>query len=181
MPPRRDHNELTRADINKMLCIAEPYIEDHLFMLLLAHTGRRISELLALRCRDIDYKERCIWTHIEKRRNKQRRKMFINDTICEQLSTYIEKNHCTSDDLLFKRSMRTYQRMPARYAALAGIDKYFTCHSFRHYFITYLIKCGWSYDAIQKITGHVSIASLHAYDHAEIEVVEDRFRALSLT
>ena len=40
---------------------------------------------------------------------------------------------------------------------------------------------GWSYDAIQKITGHVSIASLHAYDHAEIEVAEDRFRELSLT
>jgi hypothetical protein len=49
---------------------------------------------------------------------------------------------------------------------------------FRHYFITYLIKNGWSYDVIQKISGHVSIASLHSYDQAEIETVEARFRVL---
>lgn len=181
MPPRRAHDELTKTDVNQILNEAAANNEDHLFLMLLTHTGRRISELLTLTVRDVDFNERCLWTNIEKRRKAQRRKMFLNDMTLAELQAYIADHHLTNSDRLFRRSMRSYQRMPMRYAAKAGIDKYFTVHSFRHYFITYLIKAGWSYDAIQKITGHVSIASLHAYDHAEIEVVEDRFRALSLT
>lgn len=181
MPPRRDHDELTKADVNRILAVSASNTEDHLFLKLLTHTGRRISELLALTVRNVDFNERCLWMNIGKRRKAQRRKMFLNDITLEELRSYISKHHLTNSDRLFKRCKRSYQRLPMRYAAKSGIDKYFTVHSFRHYFITYLLKSGWSYDAIQKITGHVSIASLHAYDHAEIEVVEERFRALSLT
>jgi integrase/recombinase XerD len=177
MPSRRAHDELTKSDVKKLLeASAAVGDEDHLFLLLLARTGRRIGELLALTVRDIDYDGRFITTSIEKRRKAQRRKMFVDDATLGQLRTYIAKHHLANSDRIFPRCMRVYQRLPMKYAAKAGIDKYFTCHSFRHYFITYLIKSGWSYDAIAKLTGHMSVTSLHTYDHAQIEVVEDRFR-----
>ena len=179
MPPRRDHDELSQGDVRALLRASLPYPEDHLFLLLLARTGRRIGEILGMTVRDIDSTEACIWTRIEKRRDRQRRKMFVDSDILSKLNGHVEAHVLSGNDLLFRRCMRVYQRVPMRYAAKAGIDKYFTCHSFRHYFITHLIKLGWSYDAIQRLTGHTSLASLHAYDHAQIEVVEDRFRAIS--
>jgi integrase/recombinase XerD len=181
MPKRRDHDELTKDDVRKLLDASICNNEDHLFLLLLVNTGRRISELLSLRAKDVDFVDRCLWTNIAKRRKPQRRKMFLDDATLLELRAYIVARSLTSSDLLFARCARSYQRLPARYAAMAGISKYFTCHSFRHYFITSLISFGWSYDAIQRLTGHASITSLQAYDHAEINVVEERFRAIRLT
>jgi integrase/recombinase XerD len=175
MPSRRDHDELSKLDVEQILYSAAASQEDHLFLLLLARTGRRIGELLELRVKDIDPEEKCIWTKIEKRRDQQRRKMFIDNITLSALEKFAIHHNLKNDDKLFLKSKRYYQRLPEKYA---DAGKYFTCHSFRHYFITSLIKKGWSYDAIQKLTGHVSIASLRAYDHAEIEVVEDRFRAI---
>jgi integrase len=106
--------------------------EDHLFLLLLARTGRRIGELLALTVRDIDFDGRFITTSIEKRKKAQRKKMFVDDATLGQLRAYIAKHHLANSDGKFLRCMRVYQRLPMRYAAKAGIDKYFTCHSFRH-------------------------------------------------
>lgn len=175
MPPRRKHNELNKADIEQILDRSKASLEDHIFLLLLARTGRRIGEIIELTVKDIDYQEKCIWTKIEKRRDQQRRKMFVDNIILLALKEFIELHKLNTNDKLFRRSKRYYQRLLIKYTV--G-DKYFTCHSFRHYFITSLIKIGWSYDLIQKLTGHVSIASLRAYDHAEIEIVEDRFRSI---
>ena len=178
MPPRRPHDQLTQNDVRQILAAATSSDEDHLFLLLLAKTGRRIGELLNITARDIDFHDKCIWTDIEKRRTKQRRKMFVDDETLAELRRYISRHSLSNSEKLFQRCKRMYQRLPMRYAEKAGIDKYFSVHGFRAYFITSLIKRGWSYDAIQKLTGHISIASLRAYDHAEIEVVEDRFRAI---
>ena len=95
-------------------------------LMLLTHTRRCISELLALTVRDVDFNERCLWTNIEKRRKAQRRKMFLNDITLAELRSYIKDHHLTNSDKLFKRCVRSYQRLPMRYAAKAGIDKYFT-------------------------------------------------------
>ena len=158
MPPRRAHDELTKSDVRKLLeASAAASDEDHLFLLLLARTGRRIGELLELTVRDIDYDGRFITTSIEKRRKAQRRKMFVDDGTLEQLRAYIAEHHLANSDKVFPRCMRVYQRLPMRYAAKAGIDKYFTCHSFRHYFITYLIKYGWSYGSCMSVTDNIYI------------------------
>lgn len=167
---------MSKTDVEQILDSSKPNQEDHLFLLLLARTGRRIGEIIELTTKDIDEKEKCIWTKIEKRRDQQRRKMFVDDITLCALKEFITTQKLNSADKLFRKSKRYYQRLPIKYTTS---DKYFTCHSFRHYFITSLIKIGWSYDSIQKLTGHVSISSLRAYDHAEIEVVEDRFRSIA--
>lgn len=178
MPPRRDHDNLSSTDVEKILAVATATAEDHLFLLLLARTGRRIGEILEMTASDIDFEGRCIWTNIEKRRDHQRRKMFVDNDTLSKLNGFVASHALVGNDKIFPRCRRSYQLLPMRYAAKVCPGKYFTCHSFRHHFITYLVSNGWSYEDIARLTGHKCLSSLHPYDYAEIEVVEDRFRAV---
>jgi integrase len=176
MPPRRKHDQLTKQDV--ALLLANSKGEDHLFLMLLAKTGRRLMEILKLTPRDIDYENKCIWTLIEKRRAPHKRKMFVDSDTLTALAAHVQEHNIGHDDKIFTRCVRMYQYLPDMYMKKAGIKKYVTCHSFRHYFITCLIADGWSYDMIAKLTGHVNLDSIAAYDHATIESVEAKFRGV---
>lgn len=47
-------------------------------------------------------------------------------------------------------------------------------NSFRHYYITQLIKQGWSHNEIAKLTGHKSIGTLVTYDHVIAEDLREK-------
>jgi integrase len=169
---------LTVEDITMILEAAVPYELEHLFLRLLARTGRRMGEIREVTPRDLDIKNKCLWTHIEKRRDKksERRKIFLDETTLILLQQYISRNRIGLDERIFLASDATLKRWPQRFADKAGLGKAVSCHSFRHHLITHLVEEGWSFDQIQRITGHKSIASLTAYDHAGAGVVEDKFR-----
>ncbi len=171
---------LTKDDVSKILEASVPYETAHLFLRLLARTGRRMGEIKRITPRDVDIREKCLWTHIEKRgkkaADKERRKIFIDDTTLVLLQQYISRNRIGHDDPIFKVSDATLKRWPQRFADKAGINKFVSCHSFRHHLITQLIENEWSYDEIQRVTGHRAIASIAHYDHAGVGVVEDKFR-----
>lgn len=172
---------LTKEDIARILEASVPYEESHLFLRLLARTGRRIGEIKMITPRDVDIKNKCLWTHIEKKRKapaEERRKIFLDDTTLVLLQQYISRNRIGQDEKIIKASDATLKRWPQRFADKAGIDKFVSCHSFRHHLITLLIEDEWSYDEIQRVTGHKSISSIAHYDHAGVGVVEDKFREM---
>ena len=171
---RKHRDELTRGDISLILDAAMADDEDYIFLRLLAKTGRRLGEIRYITVGDINLKDRYIWTRIEKTRREERRKIFIDDTTVVLLQRYIRG--LGKDDRIFTMSLATMKRKPMQYARKAGLNKHVSCHSFRHYFITALIKAGWSYDSIRRLTGHKSITTLAIYDHAGVEIVENRFR-----
>jgi integrase len=84
-------DKLTTADVSAILSTAREHElvdGDHLFLLLLAKTGRRIGEILGdakagrpgIRPKDIDWNEKFVWLHVEKRRqNDTDRMCFLND------------------------------------------------------------------------------------------------------
>jgi integrase len=170
-------DELTRDDVNRILEAAMPYKECYLFLRLLAKTGRRLGEIRVITAGDVDPGAKCLWTGIEKKRRKERRKVFLDETSLVLLQQYIQDNHLKREDKIFTASEPTLKRWPARFAKKAGLDKRISCHSFRRYVVTYLISKKWSYDQIQRITGHLDIGSLAHYDFANVEVVEPDFRA----
>jgi len=173
---------LTKEDIARILEASVPYEEAHLFLRLLARTGRRMGEVKKITPRDVDIRNKCLWTPIEKKvkkgQNSERRKIFLDDTTLVLLQQYISRNKIGQDERIIKASDATLKRWPQRFADKAGIDKFVSCHSFRHNLITLLIEEGWSYDEIQRVTGHKSISSIAHYDHAGVGVVEDKFREM---
>ena len=115
----------------------------------------------------------------------KRRKLVQDETILtkEALQTikhYIIKNKLKPEDYLFrKKSYRAIQDAVRKYAEKAGIDHKVSVHNFRHYFVTYLMKKGWTHDKISKLTGHKSAGSLSVYDHVVAsDIKEDTLKDL---
>ncbi len=139
-----------------------------------------MGEIKKITPRDVDIRNKCLWTPIEKKskkaQNNERRKIFLDDTTLVLLQQYISRNKIGQDERIIKASDATLKRWPQRFADKAGIAKFVSCHSFRHHLITLLIENEWSYDEIQRVTGHKSISSIAHYDHAGVGVVEEKFR-----
>jgi site-specific recombinase XerD len=93
-------------------------------------------------------------------RDKERKKIFIDDTTLILLQQYISRNRIGHDERIFKVSDATLKRWPQRFADKAGADKFVPCHSLRHHLIAQLIENEWSHDEIQRVTGHRAIASI---------------------
>lgn len=129
-------------------------------------TGRRLGEYYDLKVKDIDYSKNILVTKILKRKKKIDAEAVIDDETCRILKQFISIEKLSLEDYVFhKYSYRDIQRKIKFYSNKAGITKNVSFHNFRHYFVTELLKQGWSYDKVAKLTGHGTISSLSSYDH----------------
>lgn len=72
--------------------------------------------------------------------------------------------------------MATAKRIPGRYAAKAGVPKRVSCHSFRHYYITYLIRRGVATELIAKNVGHERTEQTNDYADVVPIDLQDAYR-----
>ena len=167
---------IDKDDVQNILNAAVTDQESYLFLRLLAKTGRRIGEILAITPADIDFKNMEVTTIIQKKKKKESRVIFLDPDTCVLLRHFVEGRNIKKHDLIFNKTQRSYRNAVYRYAKKAGIDKDVCPHSFRHYVITSLRKGGWASEDIIKITGHTSVSSLSTYDHTDVYLVEGNFR-----
>jgi len=143
-------------------------------------TGRRISEYYDVRVCDIDFDKGIMKTKILKRKQKIEKEAILTPEVSMILRRYTLKNHMKLEDYVFRaKSIRQIQNLVIKYAQMANISHKVTFHNFRHYFVTSLIKKGWSYDKIAKLTGHSTPTTLVHYDHClASDIQEDALDAL---
>lgn len=129
-------------------------------------TGARVSEVVRLRWRDLDF-ERNTVTICEGKGRKDRQVMLPMSfrAILEKLSA-----QSTSDEFLFPSaehgrylSPRTVQRVVHRAREIADISKAITPHSLRHAFATHLLEHGTDIRFIQKFLGHERLETTTLY------------------
>jgi len=114
-------------------------------------------------------------TWVLKRRNYVQDETFLNEATSRLVRNYLKKFNIKDDDYVFrKKSYRAIQNAVKSYAKKAGIKGNFTFHSFRHYFVTHLLKQGWSHNEVAKVTGHKSVASISSYDHVLSKDLKDK-------
>ena len=132
--------------------------------------GLRNSEVCRLQIKDLDIARKMI--RIEQGKGRSDRVVGMPATFFQALASLCESS--SADDYLFpspeyrsKRhiSPRTLQRWVTAAAALAGIKKRVTPHSFRHAFATHLLENGTDIRFIQKLLGHKRLETTTIYTH----------------
>jgi integrase/recombinase XerD len=137
--------------------------------------GLRISELTTLKFTDLFFEEGFI--KVEGKGSKQRL-VPISHTAINEINKYLyyrreAKVKKGSEDVLFLSNRGTaISRIMVfhfikEYAALAGIKKTISPHTFRHSFATHLLEGGANIRAIQLMLGHEKITTTEIYTHMD--------------
>jgi integrase/recombinase XerD len=148
---------------------AAPSLRDKLLLGLMYATGMRVSEVVRVRWRDVDFDRRLInvW------QGKGRTDRQVTLPVCfESLLTSLSKGF-EAEDFLFPSengtrrdrhlSPRTAQRVMERAVRIAGIKKKATPHSLRHSFATHSYEDGCDIRRIQKLLGHMRLETTTIY------------------
>jgi integrase/recombinase XerD len=170
----------TKEEIEKIIELSSDNDFYYTLFMLMKTTGRRISEYKKVQIKDIDFEKNIMMTWVLKRRKPAQKEAILSEEISRLLKKFISQRQLKLDDYLFGEvSVRGIQYALRRYAKLAGINHVVSPHNFRHYFITELVRQGWSYDKIAKLTGHAGTGSLIHYDHiVASDIMDDALKAL---
>ena len=143
---------------------------DYLILELLYLTGIRLSELISLRLRDIDYSNYSI--KVLGKRSKQRI-IPISKELLFSVNNYLKYRDqvTTTTNFLFitKKGNMLYPKLVYRvvykYLSLATSNSKKSPHILRHTFATHMLNNGADLNAIKELLGHANLSATQVYTH----------------
>lgn len=143
----------------------------HKTMLMLAYSGGlRVSEVVALKTRDVDSQRMCIF--LSRAKGKKDRLVPLSPVLLVMLRDYARQYRPDRQGFLFEGqekgkpySTRSLQEVVQAAKKKAGVLKPGSVHLLRHSFATHLIERGTDISMIQKLLGHNSIHTTLRYLH----------------
>jgi integrase/recombinase XerD len=134
--------------------------------------GFRVSELVNLKIKDINFEEKT--GKVTQGKGKKDRIFNIPEFLIEDLKEQVELQKKSNQEYLFtgpkdKLSSRNLQKMVHKAALKAGIKKDVHPHTLRHSFATHLLENGTDIRTIQVLLGHSSISTTELYTHISRE------------
>ena len=160
---------LTFSEMNDLLDTAiDP--RDRIMVRLLYATGVRVSELVNIRKKDIDF-DRCTIKVFGK--GAKERIVLVPETVVKEMYDYAAS--LNNDDRPFDLTPRTVQRDIKLLARRAKINKNVTPHKLRHSFATHMLQNGGNVVAIQKLLGHSSLNTTQIYTHYNVDELKEMY------
>lgn len=145
-----------------------PNLKHKTILSLIYGCGLRISELVRLKCTDID-KDRML-VRVEQAKGKKDRYVVLSENLLELIRKYYRAYKPT--DYLFEGqkaskpySTTSIQSLFRNTKKKAGITKKATVHTLRHSFATHLLDQGTDIRYIQELLGHKNLATTQIYTH----------------
>lgn len=145
--------------------------------------GLRISELVNLTTRDVDFENaiiRCIG------KGSKERITPINDYVIYYLKEYLERRPLLikkeTTDYLFlnnhgkKMTRQGFFKNLQKILKEKGITKYISPHTLRHSFATHLLNGGADLRSVQILLGHSDISTTKIYTHISNEKVKKDYK-----
>lgn len=154
---------LTINEIRKMIEVTGN-IKHKLILKILYGCGLRVSEVVNLRKKDLNFDENLV--HIKISKGKKDRFVNIPENAKEEIKSYC---YLVNDEILFpsnrggKLTTATIQAIVKNSAKKAGIKKGVYPHLLRHSFATHLLERGVDLRIIQKLLGHSDIKTTQIY------------------
>lgn len=149
-------------------------LRDKLILTLLYSSGLRVSELVNLIVRDIDFDERTI---LVRGKGDKDRVVLFDKNAKSLILEYLDLRTTDSKFLFAGRNgnhitPRYIQIMIKKYADKAGITKKVTPHVLRHSYATHLLKNGVDIRVIQQLLGHASLSTTQIYTSVDMETIK---------
>jgi integrase/recombinase XerD len=159
-------------------------VRDVAMLEVLYGAGLRISELMALRVRDVDLEDRLV--RVTGKGGKARL-VPVGGSAAAAVRRYLDSWRGVLDRrgesrgvLFLSRQGRPLSRMGAwkivrRHAEGAGFSSV-TPHSFRHSFATHLLERGANLVAVQEMLGHADISTTQIYTHVDRQYLQEEHK-----
>ncbi|MBS1748235.1 MAG: tyrosine-type recombinase/integrase [Bacteroidetes bacterium] len=143
------------------------------------NTGMRISELINLKEKQIDFS----YSHIKilGKGNKERI-VPVNNLLLLQISSYIKNKPAYSSENVFvnEKGKPLYAKqvynIVKKYLSLVTTVNKKSPHILRHSFATHLTNNGADLNAVKELLGHSSLAATQVYTHNSIEKLKDVYK-----
>jgi len=164
--PKRNKSlpEILTLDEIKRLINSLSNIKHKLILKVLYGCGLRVSEIVSLKRKDIDFESGLV--HIRLAKGKKDRFVKIPESVKEDLKAYCRLG---TEEILFpsnrggKLTKKTIGKIVNNSAKKAGIKKEVYPHLLRHSFATHLLESGVDLRIIQKLLGHSDIKTTQIY------------------
>ncbi len=149
-------------------------------------TGLRVSELVTLRLRDVNFEAGYLLAF---GKGRKQRVVPVGEAAVASMRAYVEGSRPgfartrVLDTLFLTHHGRAMTRqgfwkLIGRYARAAGIRKRISPHKLRHSFATHLVERGADLRAVQAMLGHADIGTTEIYTHVSrghLRAIYDRF------
>jgi len=162
------HKELpkyfSKPEIDRILEIQKDNPKNYLLLSLLWQTGARVSEILALRVKDIDFHSRTIRINTLKQKNKEQRVIPVQGNLLGLLGAYIASNELKKEDLILNFTRQRAHQIVREGVLKAGLDEERAHpHTFRHSFAVHAIMSGTPVLVVKNWLGHSNIQNTLIY------------------
>ena len=156
---------------------------NRLIFLIFYNTGMRLSELINLREKDIDFYNQSI--KVLGKGNKERIIPMSNE-LSEAIKTYSQQKKDlpakTDNEVLLlnekgkKLTPRTVYTIVRTYLGMVTTLEKKSPHILRHSFATHLTNNGADLNAVKELLGHSSLAATQVYTHNTIEKLKNIYK-----
>lgn len=177
LPAFFKHNEM-QSVLNKPTAKAPNPFEptrDQLIIRLFYLTGIRLSELISISDKNIDWEQESL--RVIGKRNKERI-IPLSEALCSEIKDYIalrDQETGTNAERLFVRAngmplypKLVYNMVRKKMSAASSLQKK-SPHILRHSFATTLLNEGADIYAVKELLGHSSLAATQVYTHTSFE------------
>ena len=168
-------NILNVEEVERLLNFKPSQFEDYLDKVILEvlySSGLRVSELINLKNKDIDFEEEMVKV-IGK--GQKERIIPIGSKALDSIKRYIEVKPRECNDshifLVNKKcknvNIRYVQRMIKKRCLMAEIHKDITPHTLRHSFASHILQSSGNLRVVQELLGHSNISTTQIYTHLD--------------
>jgi integrase/recombinase XerC len=153
-----------------------PFARDVAILETIYSCGLRVSELCALRVRDIDFREQLVRV---RGKGQKERQVPIGEPALAAIQRYwnllleppsgeefVFRAHRDQPDAILPRVVQLRLK---RYLAAAGLDPTITPHKLRHSYATHLLDAGADLRSVQELLGHAHLVTTQVYTHVSTE------------
>ena len=168
-------NILNVDEIERLLNFKPSIYEDYLDKVILEvlySSGLRVSELINLKIKNIDFEEEMIKVV---GKGQKERIIPIGSKALVSIKRYIDvkPGDCNNSEIFLVNknckdvNIRYIQRMIKKRCLMAGIHKDITPHTLRHSFASHILQSSGNLRVVQEMLGHSNINTTQIYTHLD--------------